>query len=229
MKVVSNIYWILAALLAAVFFRSFIVSVYKIPSASMAPTFLAGDYVLASQTAYKIQWPWSQEISRQANPAVNDLVVLQFSAKKAAAKSMAQYLKRIVAVAGDQIEIRQGRIILNGKECTYEKSESKPVAADVQIFTETCPNGLQHEVIFDADPNSKKTLESYANLTVPENEIYVLSDNRAAADDSRNFGPVTVDQIASKAALIWFSVGSTQDFISGPNQVRWNRILTKPR
>src|SRR5688572_15376675 len=128
MKVVSNIYWILGALLTAVFFRSFVVSVYKIPSASMAPTFLAGDYVLSSQTAYRMQMPMRQETYSQTNPAVGDLVILQYSPKKAAAKSMAQYLKRVVATSGDEIEIHEGRIILNGKECIYEKVESKPVA-----------------------------------------------------------------------------------------------------
>lgn len=227
MKVVSNIYWILGALLTAIFFRSFVVSVHKIPTASMAPTFLAGDYILSSQVAYRTQLPWSKEVYNKSNPEAGDLVVLQFSAKKAAAKSMAQYLKRVVAVAGDEIEIQQGKIVLNGKPCTYEKSEIKLYDESIPVFAETC-GGIRHDVIFGTEKD-QKPLESYPAQKVPPNEVYVLGDNRSMGDDSRSFGTIQNDQIASKVSFIWLSYGSTQDFISGPNHIRWNRILTKPR
>ena len=228
MKWLSNIYWILAALLAAVFVRSYIVSVYKIPTYSMAPTLLAGDFILSSQIAYNMQMPWSNEVYSKTKPAAGDLIVFQFSTKKAGEKAMAQYLKRIIAIGGDEIEIQQGKVILNGKPCQYEKSETVSLASSVQIFTETCGSDAPHDVIFRAEKDAKP-LESYPKQKVPENEVYVLGDNRSVSEDSRTLGSLSIDQIASKVSFIWLSYGSTQDFISGANHIRWNRILTKPR
>ncbi|MBC7466892.1 MAG: signal peptidase I [Bdellovibrio sp.] len=228
MKWLSNIYWILAALLAAVFVRSYMISVYKIPTHSMAPTLLAGDFILASQMAYNMQMPWSNDVYFKSKPVAGDLVVFQFSSNKAGEKSMAQYLKRVVAIAGDEIEIQHGKIVLNGKPCQYDKSETKVLNASVQVFNEICGNGPSREVIFSTESEAKN-LASYAKEKVPENEIYVVGDNRSVSEDSRTLGSLPIDQIASKVSFIWLSYGSTQDFISGPNQIRWNRILTKPR
>ncbi|MFZ3228716.1 MAG: signal peptidase I [Pseudobdellovibrio sp.] len=221
MKTAVNIYWIVGALIAALFFRGFIISVYKIPTLSMAPTLLDGDFILASQMAYRLQFPWSNSIYLKAEPQINDLIVFQFSVQKAASKSSAQYLKRIVAVAGDQVEIKQGHLILNGNPCEYEK---KITINSLDVFRETCA-GQTREVAFASD----RQMASYLPQKVPANEVYVLGDNRTMSDDSRDLGSVGVDQIAGRIGLILFSYGSTQDFISGSNQSRWNRILTKPR
>lgn len=227
MKIVSNIYWIIGALLMAVFFRSFVVSVFKIPSASMTPTLLAGDFILSSQTAYRTQLPFSDQVYSRSSPARGDLIVFQFSPKKAAAKSMAQYLKRVVGTEGDEIEIVEGRLILNGKPCGYEPITIAGQAASTQVFTETCVGMPSHQIVFKLE-NTNKALDSFPKETVPAGEVYVLGDNRSILDDSRTLGTLLIDQIASKVSLIWFSFGSTQDFISGPSQIRWNRILTKP-
>lgn len=196
----------------------------------MAPTFLAGDFILSSQVAYKLQMPWSSEVYFKAPPAAGDLIIFQFSSKKAGDKSMAQYLKRIIGEPGDEIEIQNGKVILNAKPCRYEKSMAAFMAAEsaLEVFTETCEKGPSRDVIFNLEKNGPQ-LASYPKQKVPDNEVYVLSDNRSVLDDSRTLGTLPIDQIASKASLIWMSYGSTQDFISGPNRFRWNRILTKPR
>jgi signal peptidase I len=110
MKFLANVYWIIGALIVALLVRGFLISVYKVPTQSMAPNFLAGDFILSSQIAYKTQFPWSNAAYFKQSPVRNDLVILQFSPKKAAVKSMAHYLRRIVAIAGDEIEIKEGNM-----------------------------------------------------------------------------------------------------------------------
>ena len=227
MQTKKNIYWILIALVAALFFRTFLISVHKIPTISMAPTFWPGDFIMSSQVAYGLRFPWSKEVYFKSIPRKNDLIVFQFTSQKAASKATSQFVKRIVAVSGDEIEMRQGHIVLNGTPCTYsEKNQTLSVDA-FQIFEEDCA-GEKRDVVLSTQINQTE-LDSMSLTKIPPGEVFVLGDNRSTSDDSRNLGTVPTDQIASKVSSIWLSYGSTQDFISGPNEIRWNRILTKPR
>lgn len=227
MQTKKNIYWILFALIAALFFRTFLISVHKIPTISMAPTFWPGDFIMSSQVAYGLRFPWSKDVYFKASPERNDLIVFQFSSQKAASKSASQYVKRVVALAGDELEMHNGHMILNGTACEYKKVDQTLSVDAFEIFEENCSGALRN-VILSTQKNQSE-LDSMAKITIPSGEVFVLGDNRNTSDDSRNLGTVPIDQIASKVSSIWLSYGSTQDFISGPNQIRWNRILTKPR
>ncbi len=227
MQIKKNIYWILFALITALFFRTFLISVHKIPTVSMAPTFWPGDFIMSSQVAYGLHFPWNKDSYFVASPQRNDLIVFQFSAPRAAAKSALQYVKRVVAVAGDELEMRQGHLILNGVPCTYTKRLQQLSVEAFQIFEEDCAN-LKRDVILSTQKDQSE-LDSITKIKIPDSEVFVLGDNRNTSDDSRNLGTVSIDQIASRVSSIWLSYGSTQDFISGPNHIRWNRILTKPR
>lgn len=227
MKVKANIVWIFIALLLALFCRTFLVAVYKIPTVSMAPTFWPGDFILSSQIAYGFRTSKESEIAFKSPAQRGDLVVFQFAEAKALEKSSAHYVKRIIAVAGDSVEIKSGRLLINDKPCVYVKSEQKLSSESFQIYAEDC-DGSTRDVILSAS-NEHGPLANFAKVTVPMGEVFVLGDNRDTSDDSRDLGSVPTVQIASKVTAIWMSFGSTQDFISGPNRIRWNRILTKPR
>lgn len=227
MKMKSNIYWILVALILAFFCRTFLISVYKIPTVSMAPTFWPGDFVLASRISYGLRWPSSTDFFFKSSPARGDLVVFQFDHDKAKEKSTAQYVKRVVAVAGDEIEIKNSQLIINGKPCSYEEKEQKLSVETFGVFEEVCGNSKRQIIL--SNLSDKGPLSVFNRFKVPSGQVFVLGDNRDTSDDSRDLGSVNTDQIASKVSLIWMSYGSTQDFISGSNGVRWNRILTKPR
>ncbi len=227
MKVKSNIYWIIIALGLALFCRSFLVSVFKIPTVSMAPTFWPGDFILSSQLSYGLRLPWSSEWYFKALPKAGDLIVFQFDHSKALEKSSAHYVKRVVAVGGDQIEIQDRRLVINGVPCNYTKKAQNLSTENFQVFEEQCQDSKRDVILSTLGDNGP--LSTFKIFKVPENEVFVLGDNRDTSDDSRDLGTVRVDQIASKVTAIWLSYGSTQDFISGPNKIRWNRILTKPR
>src|SRR3989338_550923 len=228
MKAKSNILWIGIALVAALFCRTFLISVYKIPTVSMAPTFWPGDFIVSSQIAYGLRLPLSNTSYFQSTPKTGDLVVFQFTAPQAISKVGAQYVKRIVALGGDEIEIQNGHMILNGKPCSYTKVDRQLSVDTFQVFNEEC-DGSAREIILSSRPDKQGALSTFARMKVPLNEVFVLGENRDTSDDSRDLGTVPVDQIASKVSSIWLSYGSTQDFISGSNVIRWNRILTKPR
>ncbi len=227
MNVKANIYWILAALALAIFSRTFLVSIYKIPTISMAPTFWPGDFILTSQLAYGVKIPALEKTYFKSAPARGDLVVFQFLQSKAREKSGIFFIKRIVAVAGDEIEIQNSRVTINGSPCTYTKNAQNLSVTTFAVFEENC-QGSQREVILSTS-NGGGPLGTSSHLKVPDAEVFVLGDNRDTSDDSRDLGSVPVDQIRSKVSAIWLSYGSTQDFISGSNTIRWNRILTKPR
>ena len=193
----------------------------------MAPTLWPGDFIMSSQIAYGFHFPWSQQTYFLNSPERGDLIVFQFSQKTALTKASSQYVKRVIAISGDEIEMKNGQIILNGQPCLYNKKESHLSSDAFQIFEEQCLNS-KREIIVSSQKN-QAVLDSMAKVKVSAGEVFVLGDNRDTSDDSRNLGPVAIDQIASKVSSIWLSYGSTQDFISGPNQIRWNRILTKPR
>ncbi len=227
MKVHSNIYWILIALSLAFFCRTFLVSIYKIPTVSMAPTFWPGDFILSSQLSFGLRLPWSAEAYFKSLPKAGDLIVFQFDQSKAPEKSNAHYVKRVVATGGDKIQIKNRRLIINEIPCSYTKLERQLSNENFQVFEEQCQDSKREVILSTLGGNSP--LANFSLFSVPSNEVFVLGDNRDTSDDSRDLGTVRIDQITSKVTAIWLSYGSTQDFISGPNRIRWNRILTKPR
>lgn len=103
MKKRSNYPVIIFALLAALFFRTFIVSVYKIPTNSMEPTFLPGDFIFASKIAYGLQFPWSEESWFETSPKKGDLVIFKFKGKPGIT-----FIKRVSAVAGETVTTADG-------------------------------------------------------------------------------------------------------------------------
>ncbi|AZZ35864.1 signal peptidase I [Bdellovibrio sp. qaytius] len=205
-KKMSTFSWIIGAVILAIFLRVVFIGVFKVPTITMAPTLLAGDFIISNKLAYGI---------KEKNPARGDVIVFVRSEK------LGQYfIKRVVAVPGDVLEISAGELKINGEKCVYV-SEQK--IENFEIFTETCLNSKRH--ILRALTGQLKTPD-LAPKTLKEGEFFVLGDNRDASEDSRDWGPIAADQVSGKAQLIWLSVGSTQDSISQEKGLRLSRFLT---
>lgn len=200
------------AIIFAIICRVFFVSVYKMPSHSMAPSMLAGDFILASQVSFGFKFPVNNETYFRATPKVGSLVVFTKGGKS--------YVKRVVALPGTPVEFVENQLVLDSNKCSYENPSE--LDTDRESVTEVC---AESRSIIRAKDNAKSTFVAPAKLD--EKQYLVAADNRFVTESNPN--PVEIinyDQIVGKPLMIWMSYGSTQDFISSTLGVRWNRILT---
>ena len=179
------------ALLLAVLVRGVAVEGFRIPSASMLPTLQLGDYVLINKLRYGVRLPWRERwLVRYADPRPGDVIVFANPHDQAA-----DYVKRVIAVAGDVVEIRNKQVFVNG------------VAHDVPsaYFTQR------------AHVQSTGPRDNFGPARVPPGQVFVLGDNRDQSIDSRHWGFVDVNDVEGKALLIYWSVDGDD------GSVRWER------
>lgn len=156
-----------------------------IPSESMEPTMQAGDVLLVNRLAYGIHLPLlsTAEIARWSQPVRGDVIV--FNAPSEASSLESLFIKRVVAVAGDTVQIKNQKITLNGQPVAY--------AALASGETETFA-GVPHAVRTDQSP-----LENFGPFTVPAGQVFVMGDNRAHSSDSRVWGALPLERIRGRA------------------------------
>lgn len=206
-KQISTFSWIVGAVLLAIFLRVVLIGVFKVPTITMAPTLLAGDFIISNKLAYGV---------KEKNPDRGDVIVFT-----RAEKIGQHFIKRVVAGPQDVVAINAGELSINGEKCSYV-SEQK--IENFEIFSETCLGSTRR--IMRALTGQLKTQDMSA-VTLKAGEYFVLGDNRDASEDSRDWGSITADQVSGKAQLIWLSLSSTQDSISKEKGLRLSRFLTK--
>jgi signal peptidase I len=196
----ENIEAIIIAIILALFIRQFIIQAFKIPSGSMKNTLLIGDHILVNKFIYGVKLPFiNKTIIPISEPDVGDIVVFKFpeDPKK-------DFIKRVVAVAGDEVQLKNKAVFVNGK----------PQSTDMAIFLD--PH------IF---PGRLQPRDNLGPVTVPENSIFVMGDNRDQSYDSRFWGYVDLNDVKGKAFIIYWSWNKENDS-SLIDYVRWNRIGT---
>ena len=183
---------IIMALVLALFIRTFIVQAFKIPSGSMIPTLQIGDHILVNKLAYGVRMPFLERYLLEYNqPKHSDVVVFIFPEDNSK-----DFIKRVIGVAGDTVEVRDKKVFINGKQVDDA-----------------------HAHFEGDDPQAAgMTGRDYGPKTVPENQIFVMGDNRDRSYDSRFWGYVSRDAVRGKAFLIYFS------WDGGDRWVRWERL-----
>jgi signal peptidase I len=205
------------AVLLAVFLRTFIVSIYKIPSSSMQPTLLAGDFVIALKAPYGIRLPVGdgQKLMMFSEPERGEVFVFRLNA------SNTKYIKRVVALAGDKVEIKDDKLYVNDSEAEYQKIGTYHDLQSFDVFQENLLGSERQIVLMQKDKTS-----SFGPVFVPEGNVFVLGDNRDGSDDSRYWGVVSLNDIESKVFGIWLSLNlkskADRDFFPS---VRWSRMF----
>ena len=177
----------LAAVIAFTFAaRSTFADHYTVPSGSMEETLQVGDRVLVDKTAYGVRIPFTElEIVQRDEPARGEVVILD------SPTSGVRLIKRVVAVGGDHVTLRAGKLSINGEPLV------DPSIPGVEIFGE-------HEALLDLSDGGGKEI---SDLRIPDDMLLLLGDHRGNSIDGRFFGLVPADEIYARAIAVYWRSG----------------------
>jgi signal peptidase I len=228
------------ALVIALIVRTVLFQPFNIPSGSMIPTLLVGDYLFVSKYAYgysRYSLPLGLDLFSgrifASPPKRGDVIVF-----KLPRDTGEDYIKRVIGLPGDKIQMKEGRLFINGEMVTREPIDDKVVQPDVYghphevpTYKETLPGGVSHTIIeIEADHGANDNTRVYE---VPPNHYFMMGDNRDNSTDSRispdqgGVGYVPFENLVGRAEVTFFSVDGAPAwaFWEWPWTVRWNRLF----
>ncbi len=233
----GNLKSILIAIFIALLIRSFIFEPFNIPSGSMKPNLLVGDFIFVSKYSYgfsKHSLPFSLPLIPgkifSNIPERGDVVVF-----KTPEDNRTDYIKRLIGLPGDKIEIKNGIIFINGSEILRKKLE-KFIDTDKNIHRKEKRVDKYKEYFFNKevdvlDIDDNFMFDNTQLFLVPDNHFFVMGDNRDRSKDSRSHEVrfVPFENLVGKARFIFFSLENSR-FIQiwkWPNSIRYERIFQK--
>ena len=217
--------------LIALVIRTFAFEPFNIPSGSMMPTLLVGDFLFVSKYSYgysRYSLPfrlplipgrvWSQL------PERGDVAVF-----KLPSDTKIDYIKRIVGLPRDKIQLLQGVLHVNGTPVKRERIADHVVrnasgnSSRLAQYVETFTNGRSHVI---REKSDDEPLDSTDPYTVPEGHVFVMGDNRDNSQDSRVIGFVPIKNLVGRAEFLWFSIdGAFLEFWKWPWTIRFERLF----
>jgi signal peptidase I len=203
--------------------RSFLVEPFKIPSGSMIPTLLVGDFILVNKYAYGIRIPVvNRKVAQIGDPQRGDVMVFRYPEDPSV-----DYIKRVVGLPGDRIEYRNKRLSINGEPIPTRQIDdylSKERMQFSRRFVEKL-GAAEHEILLEEDvpafvpqvrafPYAANCLYNNDGVTctVPSGHYFVMGDNRDSSSDSRVWGFVPDGNIVGKAFFIWLNLNELGRF-----------------
>ncbi|MCX8076125.1 MAG: signal peptidase I, partial [Aquificaceae bacterium] len=175
-------------LVVVLLIRAFLLQAYNIPSGSMKPTLLVGDFILVNKLVYKL-----------SEPQRGDIVVFKWPVNPEI-----DFIKRIVGMPGDTLEIRGEKVFINGQELPMKlKGKTIEDGAVKLIYEQTLPNGVSYHIALYEVPFVYRMNTYYTRI--PEGHYFVMGDNRDNSEDSRYWGLLPRKNIVGKAFVIYFS------------------------
>ena len=203
----------LPILLIVLFLRSFLAEPFRIPSGSMLPTLLIGDYILVNKYEYGIKLPITKmQVIEMSKPQRGDVVVFRYPANK-----KINFIKRVIGIPGDKIKYVDKKIYVNDVEYIKNKQLTHQYIDDfgreeLDIFIESQDNKKYHILNDNMSPANDDEFK------VPEKHYFVMGDNRDHSSDSRYWGFVPEENLVGEAFLIWMNFNS-KNF-----SLKYNRI-----
>jgi signal peptidase I len=195
-------------LLIVLLFRSFLFEPFKIPSGSMIPTLLVGDFIVVNKFAYGLRLPvFHTKFVPIGDPERGDVVVFRFPVDP-----KVNFIKRLVGLPGDTISYRDKQLYINGEaldvatEGRYTSVETKCATPrpDAVRLSETLGT-VKHDILIHEGSGSKD-----GQWTVPEGHYFVMGDNRDRSNDSRAWGFVPDENLMGRAVGIWLNFDYTK-------------------
>lgn len=204
-------------ILIVLLLRSFLVEPFRIPSGSMMPTLLVGDFILVNKFSYGIRLPVvNTKIIDISEPKRGDVAVFRYPKDPST-----DYIKRVIGLPGDRIRYNNKQLFINGdaidieNKKTYEGVGSGIAMSGAQLKIEHL-QGVNHKILID---RHRPTIND--EFEVPPNHYFVMGDNRDNSNDSRFWGTVPEENLVGKAFLIWMNWDSANGGVS------WERIGSK--
>ena len=200
--------------------RSFVAEPFRIPSSSMMPTLLVGDFILVNKFAYGLRLPVNnRKLVELGLPERGDVAVF-----RPPAHPDQDWIKRVVGLPGDRIAYRDNVLYVNGQPSDYQpvgEYVGKGRGGEMSGATLLVENlgGTTHEVLEVESPLFAN--HGVGEWTVPEGEYFVMGDNRDRSDDSRFWGTLPEAQLRGKAFLVWMN------FDSAAGGIDFDRIGTR--
>ncbi|MBB6012456.1 signal peptidase I [Aquamicrobium lusatiense] len=225
---------IVQALLLAFVIRTLLFQPFSIPSGSMRPTLLEGDYLFVTKWAYgysRYSLPLSPNLFSGriwgGEPERGDVVVFKFPPNPSV-----DYIKRVIGLPGDKVQMRGGQVFINDVAVPREKvgqidnPDITEVSRPVDVYRETLPNGVSFDTL-DLTPNGIG--DDTREFIVPDGHYFMLGDNRDNSADSRfSVGFVPYDHLVGRANIIFFSIAggaSPLEIWKWPSEVRFGRLF----
>jgi signal peptidase I len=233
------------AIAIALCIRALVVEPFRIPSGSMLPTLLIGDHLFVNKFIYGSRIPFTQiRLPALREPRRGDVVVFTvargtdgggriYPADERPNLPRDDFVKRIVGLPGDEIEIRRGRVYVNGE--SVELIDTEKVFVDEAGRSLTVQRerlaGCEHEVL-----DNPVAVGAPGRFEVPPGRYFMMGDNRDHSNDSRYWGTVRFEEIQGPAFILYWSWDVNGNFLQFLNPVnwwtaekRWGRIFSRVR
>ena len=237
-KIIENLKTIFSALIIALVIRSFLFQPFYIPSSSMEPNLQIGDRLFVSKYSYgfsRHSFPFSPKFTNKRffnqTPKRGDVVVF-----KTPYDNRTDYIKRLIGLPGDEIQILNGDLYINQLKIPRLASNSLYKVncgsriLKVNSYIETLPNGIKYLAVYD----SENTMLNTGKFIVPTKHYFCMGDNRDCSKDSRflsSVGYVSSNNLVGKARVIFFSndtnIGGFFKFWKWNKSIRFERLLKK--
>ena len=189
------------AVVLALFVRTWVFQAFKIPTGSMEPNLLVGDHLIVNKMVFA---PGVTALERAVLPRRDiqrgDVAVFKYPEDPAR-----DFIKRVIGLPGDQLELRRKKLYINGKVL------DEPYAHFIAPLSP------------ESDKRTDDLREEYGPVTVPEGQYFMMGDNRDNSQDSRYWGFLPATYVKGKALFIYFSIGSSV------GDVQWSRLLNRVR
>ncbi len=226
---------IVQALLLALVIRTLLFQPFSIPSGSMRPTLLEGDYLFVSKFSYgysRYSLPFGPDIFSgrlwSAEPERGDVAVF-----KLPSNPRLDYIKRVIGLPGDTVQMREGVLFINGEAVTREEAgtiqdvDITEVTEPVQVYRETLPNGVSYLTL---DLSEGTVGDDTREFVVPQGHYFMMGDNRDNSADSRfQVGFVPVENFVGRANIVFFSIAggaSPLEIWRWPSELRFGRFFS---
>jgi len=187
--------------------RSFVVEPFRIPSGSMLPSLVIGDFILVNKFSYGLRLPVvNSKILGIGEPQRGDVAVFRYPRDESV-----NYIKRVIGLPGDRVVYQGKKIYINGKMMPQGSATAYAVRQDGKVQYETARvienlDGVEHAALLS--PGADQSGNEY---TVPPGHYFVMGDNRDHSNDSRFWGFVPEENLVGRAFFIWFSWDHTRD------------------